>query len=323
MSGEQKTNKGTFVINITPMAVFGDKNGKAKGVLTLSAEVSRKFIAWGFDLTESLVGKFIYAGQTCPITVTPKHKEKDHPALQFTVNDQTQFRQLKIDGADSLVDGVLGIRKRKVKGYPALECKITPQKLRGGNNEVVCIQVIGVIPSSSEDRATDLMRRLTENNRSFSTIVAEDNILFESLSPWYDMESERGAFKDVSKCIYILWGTDKKDVSQKKLYIGIVGDTKQNNEGKRNLTERLNEHIKTKASITIEKFRFFELKNSSYSNIPELLKTLEMRIIQALSVVIPQKGNKNIMPLIANGKAEMDGMLCSIELINLTYKHHG
>lgn len=312
----------TYVINITPMAVFGDETGNSKGILTLPSKVSKDLVARGFNLKESLVGEFIYAQETKPITITPKHKENKYPALQFTINDPAQYKQLKVDGADSLVVGFLGIKKPKGKVYPALECEITATKPNGGINGIVRIRVINA-NSANEDRATELMRRFTENNKSISAVANDEIISFESLSQWYDMTPDiRSEFKHVTRCIYILWGTDKKDVTQKKLYVGIIGDAK-NSSGKRNLTQRLNEHVKEKTGIIIEKFRFFELINSSYSNIPELLKTLEMRIIQTLSVLIPQKGNKNVEPLVANGKAEIDGTFCTIELINLTYKHHG
>ena len=321
MGETSNNNSSMYIINITPMSVYGDKSGNAKGVFTLPSKISKGLIKMGFDLMNSIDGEFIYNNITSPITITPKHKEKTYPALQFTVNDPTQFKQLKIDGANVLGDGYLG-KKPDKSAYPALKCHITVRKASEGCKALVRIQVNEVIPSKCEDRATELMRKLLDNNRSFSAIANEDIILFESLSPWYDINTKIKDFKEVTHCIYIIFGSDKKDAKKKKLYVGIVGDEKKSSSGKRSLTQRLKEHIKEKPHIMFEKFRFFELKKFQYRNTPEFLKTMEMRIIQALSVLIPQNGDSSFEPLIENGKVEINEDHCSIELVNVANRYH-
>ena len=95
MGETSNNNSSLYIINITPMSVYGDKSGNAKGVFTLPSKISKGLIKMGFDLMNSIDGEFIYNNITSPITITPKHKEKTYPALQFTVKTLRSSSSLK------------------------------------------------------------------------------------------------------------------------------------------------------------------------------------------------------------------------------------
>lgn len=272
---------GEVFICITPMSL---KNG----VLTIPIESCRDW-----DASESVKGKFVYAGVESDITFSPKHIFWDANtnciaarAWQFTVNNSLQFAQLKQDGVYTYAT--------EKKNNEHLICNYTRD-----DNGLVTIEVVRVENHEKTPELSKLASLLKQGIRLEKDSNPKSAPIWNAPSEWIDF-SNIGQYSDIKDCIYLWYGA--KDGSKTTfLYVGIVGDTRNRGESKRTLAQRLQEEQKKYSKeygVNIVKFRYCALNNANGMDIPNMLKTIEMAEITVLSsLFFCANARDNISPL--------------------------
>lgn len=269
-------------IKITPMSM---KNG----VLGFPIEFCRDW-----DASESVKGKFVYAGVSSDITFSPKHIDwGTNPltakAWQFTINNSQQFAQLK-------QDGVYTYAVEKVN-EERLNCDYTKDA-----NGLVTLEVLEVVSHERTPELNKLASLLKQGIRTEMDSKQNSAPIWNEPSGWIDFSNIK-QYSDVKDCIYLWYGA-KENSDIVYLYVGIVGDTRMNGESKRTLAQRLCEEQKKYSKeygVNICKFRYCSLNNANGMNIPNMLKTIEMAEITVLSsLFFCANARDNISPIFHN-----------------------
>jgi len=293
-------------INITPMSM---KNG----VLGIPIAVCR---VW--EALYSIGGTFIYAGVSAQITATPKHIDTKYRPLrakawQFTVNNNKQYAQLREDGVNTYIDN-----KRIGE---MLKCTVECCCINGERQITI---VVTDVVKKPDGRGSELIRDLIQQQKiSFRETKSENKsgISWHDSTGWIDI-GRIDKYSNIHQCIYMWWGCSIKNAEKRYLYVGIVGNIgvrKKQEKGisKRVLSQRIKEEIKSfreERGIEIKQFRYVALKDSDYPDTAQLLKTVEMQVITAITAIIPCEGAQNqISPLLTG---------CEIELVNQVTKYH-
>jgi len=287
------------IINITPMSM-------RNGVLGLSTKLDE---IKNWNASESISGKFEYAGCVSGVTATPKHIEYQltndgkletrAKAWQFTVNDPRQFEQLCLDGVNTGIEG-------KVCGEK-LVCDI-----KFNNSESFYIKVLQ-IEKIPDNKASVAIRKMLKQ-QLIHKYVTDEKIIWGVPSEWKSINLI-DEVNDIRFALYMLQGENNNECY---LYIGIVGDTKaKTGIPKRTLPQRLKEHVENfeKQGIRVIKYRYDVLKSWPQNMNPaEILKTAEMRAITAITSIIPcENAQKQIQPILRDA---------NLVLINRNTSYH-
>lgn len=269
-------------IKITPMSM---KNG----VLGFPIEFCRDW-----DASDSVTGKFVYAGVTSDITFSPKHiirgtNPLTATAWQFTIKNSLQFAQLK-------QDGVYTYAVEKVN-EERLICDYTRDE-----SGLVTLEVVRVESHERTPELNKLASLLKQGVRPEMDSKPNCAPIWNAPSEWIYFSNIK-QYRDIKDCIYLWYGT-KDNTDTVFLYVGIVGDTRMNGESKRTLAQRLCEEQKKfsqECGVNITKFRYCSLNNANGMDIPNMLKTIEMAEITVLSsLFFCANARDNISPIFHN-----------------------
>lgn len=269
-------------INITPMSM---KNG----VLGLPIDSCRNWNA-----LDSVKGCLIYAGIESEITFTAKHVDimnETASAWQFTINNSIQYAQLK-------QDGIYTYAVEKMAGEK-LVCDMSKT-----DDGIVVLKVVSVEKHPETPELKKLALLVKQGVRVQQEEKTGDAPKWNAPSEWISFSAIKD-YSDVKDCIY-LWVGSRENDDTMFLYVGIVGDTRQNGESKRTLSQRLSEEQKKyhkEYGVTIDRFRYCSLNNANGADIPILLKTIEMAEITVLSSIFYcTHARDNIEPLFNDKK---------------------
>ena len=135
-----------------------------------------------------------------------------------------------------------------------------------------------------ETKATRKIKELLKQGIREESKIISKAPLWNSPSEWIDF-SRIDDYSKVQDCLYI-WAGSKQDISTVYLYVGIVGDTKNEGRSKRHLAQRLKEEQKKflkEYGVSLNRFRYCSLNNAQGYSVPELLKTVEMAEISVMT----------------------------------------